>query len=99
MPAGVVTVGMVTGIGAPATLAFALASFRGAITNNKLCLYLARALSPEVFIRLMFDRSFITVKGDRIRFFLKTDGAVARLGKMFNLAVSFCAANDRSIGQ
>ena len=47
----------------------------------------------------MLDRSFITVKRDRIRFFLKTDGAVARLGKMFNLAVSFCAANDRSIGQ
>jgi hypothetical protein len=33
------------------------------------------------------------MKAKRARFFLKTERAVSRLGKIFNLAVSLCAAN------
>ena len=36
------------------------------------------------------------MKANRARFFLKTERAVARLGKIFNLAESLCAAKDRS---
>lgn len=59
-----------------------------------------RLIALPMLYRTNGDRfSFTTVKSDRTRFFLKTDGAVALLGEMFNLAISFCAAKDRRTGQ